>query len=168
MEESSSFHLESDGLRLRADATHLTSPDTGPLAPGESGEFRVEFLAESSYMVGVQIFGLKNSQATRAAERFFKERRVAIQLVDLKQKPMAPAEIGRFIERFGLAGLVDNEGKAYIDAGMKYLKLSDAELLGRIERDPKLLRLPLIRARSRLSIGRNEDAWKAMLDAAVR
>ena len=49
----------------------------------------------------VQIFGLKNSQATRAAERFFKERRVAIQMVDLKQKPIAPGEIKRFIERFG-------------------------------------------------------------------
>ena len=116
-------------------------------------------------MVGVQIFGLKNSPATRAAERFFKERRVAIHFVDLKQKPMAPGEIGRFIERFGLTGLVDNEGKAYTDAGMKYLKLSPAELLVRIERDPRLLRLPLIRAAKRLSIGQDEDAWKAMLEA---
>src|SRR5579863_1520188 len=97
-------------------------------------------------MPNVQIFGLKNSQATRAAERFFKERRATIQLVDLKQKPMAPGEIKRFIERFGLPALLDHEGKAYLDAGMKYLKLSDAELLGKIERDPKLLRLPLVRA----------------------
>jgi arsenate reductase len=114
-------------------------------------------------MVSVQIFGLKNSQATRAAERFFKERSVAIHLVDLKQKPMAPGEIRRFIERFGLAGLVDDQGKAYVDAGMKYLKLSEAELLGRIEREPKLLRLPLIRSANRLSIGHDEDSWKAML-----
>jgi Spx/MgsR family transcriptional regulator len=114
-------------------------------------------------MVSVQIFGLKNSQSTRAAERFFKERRVTIHFVDLKQKPMAPGEIKRFIERFGLAGLVDNEGKAYVDAGMKYLKLSDAELLERIARDPNLLRLPLIRGANRLSIGHDEDSWKAML-----
>ena len=114
----------------------------------------------------VQIFGLKNSQATRAAERFFKERRVPIQLVDFQRKPMAPAEIGRFIQRFGLTGLLDTEGKAYIDAGLKYLKLSDSELLARIERDPKLLRLPLVRGGNRVSIGHDEDAWKAMLTAA--
>jgi arsenate reductase len=119
-------------------------------------------------MVSVQIFGSKNSQATRAAERFFKERRVTIHFVDLKQKPMAPGEIKRFIERFGLAGLVDHEGRAYLDAGMKYLRLSDAELLGRIERDPKLLRLPLIRGANQLSIGQDEDAWKAMLAAPGR
>jgi arsenate reductase len=119
-------------------------------------------------MVSVQIFGLKNSQATRAAERFFKERRAAIQLVDLKRKPLAPGEIKRFVDRFGLAGLLDSEGKAYIDAGLKYLKLSDSELLGRIERNPNLLRLPLIRAANRLSAGHDEDSWKAMLAVPVR
>jgi len=114
-------------------------------------------------MMSVQIFGLKSSQATRAAERFFKERRAGIQFVDLKQKPMAAGEIRRFVERFGLAALIDAESKAYVDAGLKYLKVSDSELLGRIERDPNLLRLPLIRAAKRLSIGRDEESWKAML-----
>ena len=113
-------------------------------------------------MVSVQIFGMKNSPATRAAERFFKERRVAIHFVDLKQKPMSPGEIRRFIDRFKLAGLVDSEGKAWIDAGLKYMKLSDAELLAKIERDPGLLRLPLIRCANQLSVGQDETAWKAM------
>jgi arsenate reductase len=116
-------------------------------------------------MVTVQIFGLKNSQASRAAERFFKERRSVIQFVDLKQKPMAPGEIKRFVQRFGLAGLLDSEGKTYLDEGLKYLKLSDAELLGRMERTPQLLRLPLVRAGQRLSVGHDEDSWKAMLAA---
>ncbi len=73
---------------------------------------------------------------------------------------MAPGEIKRFIQRFGLAGLLDSEGKTYIDEGLKYLKLSDAELLGRIERTPQLLRLPLVRAGQRLSVGHDESSWK--------
>jgi arsenate reductase len=119
-------------------------------------------------MATVQIFGTKNSQATRAAERFFKERRATIQLIDLNQKPMAPAEIKRFIERFGLAGLLDTESKSYTDAGLKYLKLSDPELLGKIERDPRLLRLPLVRVGNRVSIGLDADSWKTMLEVANR
>jgi len=114
-------------------------------------------------MVTIQIFGLKNSAATRAAERFFKERRATIQLVDLKQRPMAQGEINRFIERFGLGGLLDSEGKSFVDAGLKYLKLSDGELLGRIERTPQLLRLPLVRAGHLLSVGQDENCWKSML-----
>lgn len=115
-------------------------------------------------MKPVQIFGLKNSQATRAAERFFKERRVAIQFVDLKLKPMAPAEIRRFADRFGLTALLDTEGKPYVEGGLKYMKMTEAELLARIEREPALLRLPLVRAEKRLSAGRDEETWKSMLE----
>jgi len=111
----------------------------------------------------IQIFGVKGSQATRAAERFFKERRAALQIVDLEKKPMAPGEIKRFIDRFGLQGLLDTEGKPYVDGGLKYLRVSDSELLAKIENEPKLLRLPLVRAANRLSIGKDEDAWKQML-----
>ena len=114
-------------------------------------------------MVNVQIFGLKSSQATRAAERFFKERRAAIQMMDLKVKPMSPGEIKRFIDKFGWTALLDSEGKAYVDAGLKYLKVSDAELFTRVEKDPRLLRLPLVRAGKVLSVGQDEASWKAML-----
>ncbi len=115
-------------------------------------------------MSNVQIFGIRNSSATRAAERFFKERRVPIQFVDLKQKPIAPGEIRRFVDRFGLTGLLDKDGKAYADAGLKYLKLTDTELLERIQRDPALLRLPLVRAGNRVSIGQDAESWKEMLE----
>lgn len=114
-------------------------------------------------MVGVQIFGVKNSQATRAAERFFKERRVTIQMIELTQKKMAPGEIKRFVDRFGLAGILDRTGKAYLDSGLMYLKVSETELLGRIEREPRLLQLPLVRSTSRLSVGHDQDSWNAMI-----
>jgi arsenate reductase (glutaredoxin) len=110
----------------------------------------------------VQIFGVKNSQATRAAERFFKERRVPLQVIDLKKKAIAPGEIRRFVERFGWSGLLDTEGKAYVDSGLKYLKVSESELMAKIESEPGLLRLPFVRAGKMVSIGRDEEAWKAM------
>jgi arsenate reductase (glutaredoxin) len=115
------------------------------------------------HMASVQIFGIKGSQATRAAERFFKERRVEIHFVDLKVKPMSAGEIKRFADKFGLPGLVDIEGTAYVDAGLKYIRMSDAEMVAKIEREPRLLRLPLVRGGKVLSIGHDEDAWKTML-----
>jgi arsenate reductase (glutaredoxin) len=117
-------------------------------------------------MATIQIFGIKNSQPTRAAERFFKERRAAIHMVDLRLKPMSAGELKRFVDRFGWAGLVDVEGHAYAEAGLKYLKISDSELLQRIEREPKLLRLPLVRAGNALTVGPDEAGWKTMLTPA--
>ena len=119
-------------------------------------------------MAALQIFGVKGSQPTRAAERFFKERRLEFHLVDLDRKPMSPGEIRRFTDKFGLAGIVDTEGKPYVDGGLKYLKQSDAEMLGRIEREPKLLRLPLVRAGNAVSVGKDEEAWKRMCEAVKK
>ncbi len=113
-------------------------------------------------MANVQIFGVQKSQATRAAERFFKERRAVIQMVDLKKKAIAPGEIKRFLERFGWDGVLDREGKAWVDGGLKYLKLTEAELMQRIEREPMLLKLPLVRGGKLLSVGHDEESWKAM------
>jgi arsenate reductase (glutaredoxin) len=114
-------------------------------------------------MTGVQIFGIKKSLTTRAAERFFKERRVQIHFVDLKQRSMAPGEIKRFIDRFGMAALLDVDGKAYADAGLKYMILSETALLERAEKNPEILKLPFVRGGNRLSIGHDEDGWKSML-----
>ena len=119
-------------------------------------------------MPSLQIFGVKGSQATRAAERFFKERRIEFHLVDLDRKPMSPGEIRRFTDKFGLAALIDTEGKPYVDGGFKYLKQSDSELLAKIEREPKLLRLPLVRAGNAVTIGKDEQAWKQIADAFVK
>lgn len=114
-------------------------------------------------MQSVQIFGIKGSQATRAAERFFKERRIQIHFVDLEQKPMSPGEIKRFADRYTVPGLLDTEGKAYSEANLKYMRVSDLELLERIAREPKLLNLPLVRGGNKIGIGKDEAAWKAML-----
>src|SRR5436190_1100622 len=109
--------------------------------------------------ISVQIFGVKSSNATRAAERFFKERRAQIHMVDLKQKPMSAGEIKRFQDKFGgLMGLIDKDSKEFAEAGLAYLRASDTTLLEKIEREPKLLRLPLVRSQNRLAIGQDEPS----------
>lgn len=111
----------------------------------------------------VQIFGLKDSSPTRAAERFFKERRVKIHFVDLSQRPMSKGEIGRFAQKFGLEALVDTLTKAYRDSHLEYLRVSEEELLRKIAAEPRLLKLPLVRSGNLLSIGQAEVEWKKWL-----
>jgi arsenate reductase-like glutaredoxin family protein len=111
----------------------------------------------------VQIFGLPNDQPTRAAQRFFKERRVAVHFVDLRRKPMAVGELRRFVERLGARALADTDGRAWRDAGLGYLSMTDAELAERLLADQRLLRLPLVRAGARFAAGRDEAAWKELL-----
>jgi arsenate reductase (glutaredoxin) len=112
----------------------------------------------------VQIFGVRNSSETRAAERFFKERRVKIHMVDLGERPIAPGELKRFTDRFGWDTVLDREGKVFQASGLEFMKLSETTWLERIADEPKLLKLPLVRAGKHVTIGKDEMSWKAMLE----
>jgi arsenate reductase-like glutaredoxin family protein len=111
----------------------------------------------------ILVFGLEKDRATRAAQRFFKERRVAISFVDLGKRAIAPAELRRFVERLGARALLDETSKAYREGGLGYLRMDDAELVERLLADPSLLRLPLVRHGDDVTAGRSETAWKAWL-----
>lgn len=113
--------------------------------------------------VSVQMFGLKKSSATRAAERFFKERRVKVIFVDLGARPIAKGELGRFVQKFGLTTLLDLEGKAYESLGLAYLRISEDSLLERVTQHPEILKLPLVRGGKLLSYGEDAESWAAML-----
>jgi arsenate reductase len=111
----------------------------------------------------VQVFGLEDSQTTRAALRFFKERRIVIHFVDLKRKSMAAGELRRFVERLGAPALADTEGRLWRELGLGFLRMSDAELADKLLADQRLLRLPLVRAGNGFAAGRDEAAWKALV-----
>ncbi|GGR30054.1 arsenate reductase family protein [Deinococcus ruber] len=115
--------------------------------------------------MSVQMFGTKKSSATRAAERYFKERRVKVIFVDLGQRPIAKGELGRFVQKFGLTALLDMEGKKYEQLGLAYLRISEESLLERVIANPELLKLPLVRGGKTLSYGEDVAAWSAMLES---
>ncbi len=111
----------------------------------------------------VQIFGTPDSRTTRAALRFFKERRIDVHLVDIRRKPMAPGELRRFVERLGARALADDTSKAWRDAGLGYLSMTDADLADRLLNDQRLLNIPLVRIGNGFAAGRNESAWKSLV-----
>src|SRR5436189_1261551 len=113
--------------------------------------------------LSVQIFGHDRDAGTRAAVRFFKERRIAIHQVDVTRKPIARGELRRFTERLGAAALFDDTSKPYRDAGVGYLQMDDAERVERLLATPALLRLPLVRFGNEVAAGRDEATWKRWL-----
>jgi arsenate reductase-like glutaredoxin family protein len=107
----------------------------------------------------IQVFGLERDQATRAALRFFKERRVPISFVDLRKRPIAPGELRRFVERLGADALLDPTSKAYRHAGLGNLRMDAAGIVERVLADASLLRLPLVRHGGDVTVGRAEATW---------
>jgi arsenate reductase-like glutaredoxin family protein len=116
----------------------------------------------------VQIFGTKKSADTRKALRFFAERRVRVHFVDLTERGMAPAELNRFAQKFGVGTLIDGAGRRFADLGLRSARYSDEHWLGRLADDPLLLRAPLVRWGRRLTVGLDEAEWKDWMASAVR
>ena len=114
-------------------------------------------------MPDIQVFGFEDSAATRAAQRFFRERRVAVHFVDLRKRPLAAGELRRFVERLGARALLDDGSKGYRDAGLGYLSLDDAGIVDRLLRDNRLLRVPLVRHGNEVTAGKAETTWTAWL-----
>lgn len=117
-------------------------------------------------MPDIQVFGLDNDPATRAVQRFFRERRIVVSFVDLRKRRIAPAELRRFVERLGATALLDETSKAYRDGGLAYLSMDDAAIIERLLADVRLLRLPLVRHGNEVTAGRAEDAWAGWLRAS--
>jgi len=118
----------------------------------------------------IQIFGLEKDQATRAAIRFFKERRAAVHFVDLRRKPISPGELRRFVQKLGAEALFDTAGRTYREAGLGHLALDEPGMVARLLADPRLLRLPLVRYGEVVTAGPADATWKSWFtpDRAAR
>ena len=114
-------------------------------------------------MPNIQVFGLEDSNATRAALRFFRERRIVVHFVDLKKKPLAAGELRRFVDRLGAAALVDTGSRPYKEQGLAYLSTDTQGITQRLLADSRLLNLPLVRYGEELTAGKAESTWKAWL-----
>ena len=114
-------------------------------------------------MPNIQVFGLEDSNATRAALRFFRERRIVVHFVDLRKKPIAPGELRRFTDRLGPAACLDTESRPYKEQGLAYLSTDASGITQRLLTDVRLLRLPLVRFGDDVTAGKAEDTWKAWL-----
>jgi len=115
--------------------------------------------------VEVQIFGVRKSAETRAALRFFAERRVKTHFVDLNERAAALGELRRFAQKFGVQALIDRDAKRFSELGLKAALLSEDRWLEKLTLEPLLLRMPLVRHQQLLTVGPAEETWRAWVAA---
>ncbi len=114
----------------------------------------------------VQIFGVRKSAATRAALRFFAERRIKTHFVDLNERAASLGELRRFAQKFGVQALIDRDARRFIELGLKSALLSDDRWLEKLTLEPLLLRMPLVRHQQQLTVGPAEETWEAWVASA--
>jgi len=115
-------------------------------------------------VTNLQIFGTKKCAETRKTERYFKERRVSFQLIDLAQKGPSPGELRKIAQAVGgVEHLIDRDGKRYLERGLKYAAPTGPRIEQALLDDPLLLRTPIVRAGDRATVGFVPDTWQTWM-----
>ena len=111
--------------------------------------------------MNIQIYCLKRNFDSQKAERFFKERRVPYQLVDLKKHQLVARELAFFARKFGAEALVERSPEA-LSHPVAYTD-DAAYILECLQQNPRFLRTPIVRNGDQATLGADETAWKAWI-----
>jgi arsenate reductase-like glutaredoxin family protein len=113
--------------------------------------------------MNIQIIGIKSSNDTRKAERYFKERRIPFHFRDLNEKGLAKGELDNIVKKIPLEELIDCDGKQFKKRNMQYMRFDiEEELLN----DPLLFKMPVVRNGSDATVGYQPEIWKKWIEDA--
>lgn len=107
--------------------------------------------------MNIQIFGKSKCFDTKKAQRYFKERGIKFQSVDLLKYGISRGELTSVKNAVGLSALVDEKNP---DAALIQYLAYDADKLEKLLEDPKLLRTPIVRNGKQATVGYCPDVWQ--------
>jgi arsenate reductase (glutaredoxin) len=111
--------------------------------------------------VNIQIFGTLKCQETKKAQRYFKERGIPFQFINLSEKGLSKGELNSVKAAVGIDNLVDRTGKEYARLNLQYLTHDiEDELL----QHPLLFKTPIVRYGSKATVGFTPDIWKEWVE----
>ena len=108
--------------------------------------------------MNIQIFGSSKCFDTKKAERWFKERRIKYQYIDLFKKGFSPGEYRSVRGKLAYEDLVNTKCRAYQDLYMAYITREAAE--EKLFENPQLFRTPIVRNGREATVGYCPEIWE--------
>ena len=110
--------------------------------------------------MNIQIFGTKKSFDTKKAQRYFKERRIKFQIIDLREKEMSKGELQSVMRAVGgLDALIDPKAKDQ-DTVALITYLAESQKFDKLLENQQILREPIVRNGKQATVGYEPDTWK--------
>ncbi|AGX44825.1 arsenate reductase family protein [Clostridium saccharobutylicum] len=116
--------------------------------------------------MNIQIFGTKRCFDTKKAERFFKERKVKFQFIDLNEKSMSKGELTSILKSKNINDLINTKSKDYAKLNFGSIRSSEikAELL---LKNQKVMMTPIVRNGKEATVGYEIDVWNKWINEQV-
>ena len=114
----------------------------------------------------IKIFGTRKCKDTRKAQRWFKERAIRFQAIDLGEKAMSKGELRRVAAKLGgTEALIDTGGNRYRDRGLLHAAPTGPRIETMLLEDPLLLRTPIVRNGDQATLGYAPEAWLTWIES---
>ena len=111
--------------------------------------------------MNIQVFGTKKSFDTKKAQRYFKERRVKFQFIDLREKEMSKGELQSVMRAVGgLDALIDPKARTTRDTVALITYLAESQKFDKLLENQQILREPIVRNGKQATVGYEPDTWK--------
>ena len=111
--------------------------------------------------MNIQIFGTKKCFDTKKAERYFKERGVKYQFIDMKEKGMSQGELNSVKQAVGGIEAMINENCKDKEVMSRIQFASNLNKEKRVLEYPQLLKTPIVRNGKQATIGYEPEVWKS-------
>lgn len=111
--------------------------------------------------MNIQIFGTKKCNDTKKAERYFKERGIKYQFVDMKEKGMSKGEFTSVAEKNGGVDNMLNTDAKDKDALALIKNIADEDKLATILSNQQVIKTPIVRNGKQSTLGYQPEVWKA-------
>lgn len=114
--------------------------------------------------MNIQIFGIEKCFDTKKAQRYFKERNIKFQFVDLNVKSLSKRELQTVEASVGLNELFDKTSKDYERLNLH--KITNKDIRGELLfNNPKLYKTPIVRNGKAATVGYKPEAWESWIKA---
>ena len=108
--------------------------------------------------MNIQIFGSVKSNDSKKAERWFKERRIKYQFIDLPKKGFSLGEYRSIRQKLSFQELINTQCKAYQDLYVAYVTPEAAE--DKLFENPQLFNMPVVRNGKEVTVGYRPEVWE--------
>ena len=110
--------------------------------------------------MNIQIFGTKKCNDTKKAERFFKERGIKYQFIDMKEKGMSKGELTSVASvNGGIMNMINPDAKDK-DAVALVQYIADEDKVEKLLENQQIIKTPVVRNGRQATLGYQPDVWK--------
>jgi len=110
----------------------------------------------------VTLYGIKTCDSVKKALKFFKEASIEVNFVDFKQTKPNEEQVSRWAQHATMKLLFNNRSRTYKDLGLSKLTLSDTDKIQWLQKEPLLVKRPVIEYKDAIIVGFDEENYRGV------